>query len=125
MYFRLAADAVLLFHLVFILFAILGGAFAARWHWAPVLHLPAGAWAVFVEVTGRICPLTYLEDSLRLRAGQSGYTGDFVQHYLIGFIYPSGLTRRIQFMLAAAVAVINVAIYVWAVLRWRKRATDA
>ena len=125
MYFRLAADAVLLFHLVFILFAILGGAFAARWHWAPVLHLPAVAWAVFVEVTGRICPLTYLEDSLRLRAGQSGYAGDFVQHYLIGFIYPSGLTRRIQFMLAAAVAVINVAIYVWAVLRWRKRATDA
>ncbi|MGH8822021.1 MAG: DUF2784 domain-containing protein [Rhodoferax sp.] len=122
MYFHLAADAVLLFHLAFILFAIFGGVFAARWRWAPALHLPAVAWAVFVELTGRICPLTYLEDSLRLRAGQSGYMGDFVQHYLISFIYPSGLTRQIQFVLAAAVVVINIVIYVWIVLRWRTRA---
>ena len=125
MYFRLAADAVLLFHLAFILFAILGGAIAARWRWVPVLHLPAVVWAIFVELTGHICPLTYLEDSLRFRAGQSGYTGDFVQHYLIGFIYPSGLTRHIQFMLAAAVAVINVAIYVWIVLHRRTREEGA
>ncbi len=122
MYFRVAADALLLLHLAFILFAVFGGAFAARWRWTPALHLPAVAWAVFVELSGRICPLTYLENSLRRSAGQSGYAGDFVQHYLLVLIYPAGLTREIQFALAAAVAAINIVIYVWVVLRWRDRA---
>lgn len=122
MYFRVAADAVLLCHLAFIVFAIFGGALAARWRWSPALHLPAVAWAVFVELSGRICPLTYLENSLRHTAGESGYAGDFVQHYLMALIYPAGLTREIQFMLAAAVAAINIAVYVWVVRSWRKRA---
>lgn len=117
MFFRFAADGVLLLHLGFILFAIFGGALALRWRWMPVVHLPAAAWAVFVELTGRICPLTYLEDILRVRAGQSGYTGGFVEHYLVEVIYPSGLTRNVQFVLAAAVVVINSAIYAWIAFR--------
>lgn len=121
MYFRLAADAVLLCHLAFILFAIFGGAFAARWRWAPALHLPAVAWAIFVELTGRICPLTSIENGLRLRAGQSGYAGDFIQHYLIAVIYPQGLTRHIQLVLAVAVAAVNVLVYGWIVLHGRRR----
>ena len=121
MFFRFAADGVLLLHLAFILFAIFGGALAVWWRWMPVVHLPAAAWAVFVELTGRICPLTYLEEHLRIRAGQSGYTGGFVEHYLVEVIYPSGLTREVQFMLAAAVVVINIAIYAWIALHRRLR----
>lgn len=117
MYFRLAADGVLLLHLAFILFALVGGALAARWRWMPWVHLPAMAWAIFVEFTGRICPLTYLENELRLRAGQSGYTTSFIEHYLLDVIYPAGLTRELQFGLAATVVVVNIAIYVWLVLR--------
>ena len=117
MYFRLAADGVLLLHLAFILFALVGGALAARWRWMPWVHLPAMAWAIFVEFTGRICPLTYLENDLRLRAGQSGYTTSFVEHYLLDVIYPAGLTRELQFGLAATVVLVNIAIYVWLVLR--------
>ena len=117
MYFRLAADGVLLLHLAFILFALFGGVLAARWRWMPLVHLPASAWAIFVELTARICPLTYLENDLRIRAGQSGYTTSFVEHYLLDVIYPSGLTREVQFVLAATVVVINIAIYVWLVLR--------
>ncbi|OOG53196.1 hypothetical protein B0E49_12090 [Polaromonas sp. C04] len=117
MYFRIVADGVLLFHLGFILFAIFGGALAAWRRWMPDVHLPAAARAVFVELTGRICPLTDLEDHLRIRAGQSGYTGGFVEHYLIEVIYPSGLTREVQFILAAVVVGINVAIYAWIALR--------
>lgn len=124
MYFRLAADGVLLLHLAFILFAIFGGALAARWRRMPVVHLPAAAWAVFVELTGRICPLTYLENDLRTRAGQSGYADSFVEHYLIDVIYPSGLTREVQLMLAAAVVVANIAIYVWIALRRPIQHTD-
>lgn len=113
MYFRCAADAVLLLHLAFILFALLGGALAARWRWMPLVHLPTAAWAIFVELTGRICPLTDLENNLRLRAGQSGYADSFIEHYLLDLIYPAGLTREVQFVLAAVVVGVNIAIYVW------------
>ena len=113
MFFRLAADGALLLHLAFILFALFGGALAERWRWMPLVHLPAAAWALFVELTGRICPLTYIENDFRIRAGQSGYTDSFVEHYLIDIIYPSGLTHEVQFVLAATVVVFNIAIYFW------------
>lgn len=118
--YRLAADAVLLLHLAFIVFAMLGAALALRWRWVPYLHLPAAAWGFFVEMSGRICPLTPLENELRAKAGQSGYEGGFIEHYLVGLIYPSGLTRDIQYLLAAAVVVTNAAIYAWVLLRRRK-----
>ena len=113
MLYRLAAEAVLLLHLAFIVFALLGAAFAARRRWLVVVHLPAAAWGFFVELTGRICPLTYAENFLRIKAGQSGYTESFIEHYLLAVIYPAGLTREVQFVLAAVVVVINVAIYAW------------
>ncbi|MCR4304930.1 MAG: DUF2784 domain-containing protein [Gallionella sp.] len=111
MLFRLAADAVLLLHLAFILFAVLGGALALRWRWAPLVHLPAASWGLFVEITGRICPLTYLENTLRIKAGLSGYAESFIEHYLLAIIYPAGLTREIQFALAGVVIAVNIAIY--------------
>lgn len=116
MLFRIAADGVLVLHLAFILFALVGGAIAVWWRWTPLLHLPAAAWALFIELTGRICPLTYLENHLRVRAGQSGYTDSFIEHYLLNIIYPAGLTREIQFILAGVVVVVNIAIYGWLVL---------
>lgn len=119
MLFRLAADAVLLLHLAFILFALLGAALAVRWRWIPVVHLPSAAWGFFVEITGRNCPLTYMENYLRIKAGLSGYTESFVEHYLLSIIYPAGLTREIQFALAGAVIVVNAAIYGWLFVRKR------
>ena len=113
MLYRLAAEAVLLLHLAFIVFALLGAAFAARRRWLIVVHLPAAAWGFFVELTGRICPLTYAENFLRIKAGQSGYTQSFIEHYLLAVLYPAGLTREVQFVLAGVVVVINVAIYAW------------
>ena len=113
MFSRLAADAVLLVHLMFILFVLLGAAMSLRWRWMPFIHLPAAAWGFFVEVTGRICPLTYLENYFRLQAGQSGYAESFIEHYLLAVIYPAGLTREIQFALAGLVVAVNAAIYGW------------
>ena len=118
MTFRLAADGVLLLHLAFILFALLGAAMAVRWRWIPLVHLPAAAWGFFVELTGRICPLTYLENTLRIQAGQSGYAESFIEHYLLDIVYPTGLTREVQFALAGAVVVVNIAIYGWL---WSRR----
>ena len=117
---RLAADAVLLIHLAFILFALFGALLAIIWRWTPWLHLPAAAWSVFVEVSGRICPLTDVENDLRAQAGQSGYDGGFIEHYLLPVLYPAGLTREIQYVLAAIVLTTNLSIYAWLLLRRRR-----
>ena len=93
---RLAADAVLVFHLAFIVFALLGGLLAIRWRWMVWLHLPAAGWGFFVEVTGRICPLTPLENMLREQAGSSGFSGGFVAHYLVPLIYRKTLMCDIR-----------------------------
>jgi len=119
MIYSLAADAVLLAHLAFILFVLLGALLAMRWRWVPVIHLPAALWGSYVELTGRICPLTYLENYLRNNAGQSGYPESFVDHYLLPIIYPAGLTRDIQFVLAGVVILTNIALYGWFCFRKR------
>jgi hypothetical protein len=113
MIYRYAADAVLLLHLAFIVFAVLGGLLIVWWRVVLFLHLPALVWGVFVELTGRICPLTSIENTLRIKAGTTGYSESFVEHYLLGVIYPDGLTREIQYFLGALVAVINFIIYLW------------
>ena len=119
---RLAADAVLLLHLGFILFVLLGGLLALRWRWAPLLHLPAAAWGVYVELSGGLCPLTPLENRLRIAAGEAGYTGGFIEHYLLALIYPAGLTPQIQYVLAAVVVGVNGLAYAWVWRRRRRRA---
>ena len=108
---QFAAAAVLLLHMAFILFVLLGAAITAWWRWMPIVHLPAAAWGIFVEITGRVCPLTYLENYLRVKAGQSGYAESFIEHYLLAIIYPAGLTRGVQFALAGAVVIVSVVIY--------------
>jgi len=111
--YSLAAGAVLALHLAFIAFVVLGGLIAVHRRWLIALHLPAAAWGVYVEISGRICPLTYLENFLRGKAGESGYTGSFVEHYLLAIIYPADLTRGIQIVLAGVVLAANGAIYAW------------
>ena len=123
MEFRLAADAVLLLHAGFIVFVLFGATLSIRWRWVPWLHLPAAAWGVFVEFTARVCPLTPLENSLRMRAGQSGYSDGFIEHYILDIIYPAGLTNEVQLVLAGVVVVINIVIYGWLLLRRRRRAS--
>ena len=119
MLYRIAADGVLLLHLAFIAFALVGAALAARWPWVVAIHLPAAAWGFFVELSGRVCPLTHAENHLRIMAGQSGYSESFIEHYLLAIIYPDGLTREIQFALAALVVLVNAAAYGWLIHRHR------
>lgn len=111
MAFRLAADAVLVLHLAFIVFVLLGATLAFRWRWIAFIHLPAATWGIFVELTSRICPLTYLENQFRLKAGQAGYHESFIEHYLLNIIYPSGLTPEIQYLFAGIVLIFNGVIY--------------
>jgi hypothetical protein len=117
---RFAADLVLVLHLAFILFVVAGALLVVRWSRIAWLHLPAAVWGTFVEVTGRICPLTTLENHLRRTAGLEGYADSFVEHYLVPVIYPAGLTRGIQWWLAAVVLTVNILLYIHILLRWRK-----
>jgi len=113
-----AATAVVVAHLVFVAFAVGGGLLALRWPRVAWVHAPAAAWAAFIEFSGRICPLTPLENALRRRAGLDDYTGDFIAAYVFPVLYPSGLTRRAQIGLGLVVVAVNVAAY-WVVLRRR------
>ena len=107
----LAADLVLLLHLGFILFVAAGGLLVLRWPRVAWLHIPAALWGAVVELFGWLCPLTPLENRLRMASGQEGISEGFIAHYLLPVIYPEGLTRTIQLFLGAAVVVINLAIY--------------
>src|SRR5262245_58367312 len=99
MLYRVAADVLVAIHLAFVIFVPFGALLALKWHWVPWLHLPAAAWGLFLEMTGRACPLTDLENALRVRGGESGYAGGFIDHYLVTPISPDGLTQAAQLAL--------------------------
>jgi hypothetical protein len=115
------ADAVLVLHAAFIVWALLGAAVLLWQPWLALLHLPAAVWAVWVAWSGSTCPLTPLEQSLRRAAGQAGYEGGFIEHYLTRVIYPEGLTPMLQWAFGSVVLVINLALYGVAVHRLTSR----
>lgn len=121
MFWRMAADALVVIHLGFILFVLFGGLLLLRWPRLLWLHLPAVAWGIVVECLHLGCPLTPWENQLRRAAGQAGYEGGFIEHYLIPLIYPAGLTPAIQLWLGAIVVLVNAAVYAWLIGRWRRK----
>lgn len=108
---HVAAVATLSLHFAFIVFVVVGGLLAWWWRWVAWLHLPAAIWGTWVELSGTVCPLTYVENAFRERAGEAGYREGFVAHYLLAAIYPAGLTRETQYVLATFVVAINLIVY--------------
>jgi len=118
--YRILADLVIILHFTFIVYAVLGGLFGLWKKWCLLVHLPAILWAAVVEFEGWICPLTPLENRLRLAGGSAGYQGGFVEHYLMPIIYPPGLTNKTQWILGGAVVIVNIGIYLFVLTEWRK-----
>jgi hypothetical protein len=112
MIYKLAANGIALFHLTFILFVLFGGLLLLKWPSVAFLHVPAAVWGVLIELAGWYCPLTRWENLLLQRAGQAGYSGGFLAHYIFALIYPSGLTRGIEIALGLVVLGLNVGVYV-------------
>lgn len=113
----LGADVVMLVHLAFVLFVALGGLVVRRWRRLAWVHLPCAAYGAAIEVWGWVCPLTPLEQSLRRAAGQGGYGGGFVEHFVGGVLYPQDW-HHLHLWLAAVVVVVNFVAYG---LLWTRR----
>lgn len=121
---KLLADAVVLAHLGFVVFVVAGAFLAWRYPRVLFAHVPALLWGLWIEVSGMICPLTPLENHLRMLAGEAGYSGGFIEHYVIPVLYPLGLTRHIQWILAAVLIALNVVAYGGLLARARKSPRD-
>lgn len=123
--YKLAADLLVLIHLGFIIFVVLGGLLVLRWPKAVWVHIPAAFWGAWIEFAGGVCPLTPLEQSLRARAGADNYDGGFIDHYIIPIIYPPGFTPQTAELLGYFVLGINLLIYSIVVYRRFRRQNSA
>jgi len=121
MAYKLLADITVLVHFAFIVFVV-GGGFLCCWRFRLIyFHMPAVAWGAVVEYFGWICPLTYLEDWLRFKAGVDQLKTGFVDRYIMPIVYPSGMTRQTQSIIAATLLLLNVGIWLIAWYRFARR----
>ena len=105
------ADAVLVAHIGFVTFVVLGGLCVLRWPTLAWAHAPAVLWGVLIEYADLVCPLTPLEIAFRRRAGEMGYASSFIEHYIGVMLYPSALTRGFQIGLGTFALAINIIVY--------------
>ena len=116
MLYRVMADAVVGLHLAFVLFVVFGGVFVWRCPRLAWLHVPAFLWGASIEMASWTCPLTYLENDLRVRSMASGRTDSFVEHYILPLLYPEllfpdGFPRSGFIGIGIFVLVLNGLIY--------------
>ncbi|MCG6957070.1 MAG: DUF2784 domain-containing protein [Gemmatimonadetes bacterium] len=121
---ELFANLVLALHVAFVSFVVAGGVLVLWWPGVAWAHIPCALWGAWVEISGWVCPLTPLEVSLRRSAGEAGYTGGFLQHYVVSTLYPAQLTRGVQIVLGVAVLAFNLAMYALVLAR-RQRAMES
>jgi hypothetical protein len=117
---RILADFVVVFHGAYVVFVVLGALLALKWPKVLWVHAPAAIWGVLIEYAGWVCPLTPLENRLRALAGEAGYSGDFIEHYILRALYPHGLTPTVRYTLATFALVVNVIAYI-IVIKKRRR----
>jgi hypothetical protein len=120
MIFRILADATVVLHFAFVAFVVLGGLLVLWRRRVAWVHVPAAAWGAWIEFAGWVCPLTPLENWLREQSGQAAYASSFIERYMLPVLYPASLSRKLQWMLGAAVLLINAVVYTM-ILRGRAR----
>ncbi|HET9530806.1 MAG TPA: DUF2784 domain-containing protein [Blastocatellia bacterium] len=120
MSYRILADFVVLLHLAFVLFVLFGGLLVLKWKRCALIHIPAFFWGALIEFTGWICPLTPLENWLRQKGGERGYSDGFIEHYIVALLYPASLSRRLQITFGILVLIVNLGVYGYIVWRGRR-----
>ncbi|MEW8509030.1 MAG: DUF2784 domain-containing protein [Candidatus Thiodiazotropha sp.] len=96
-FFLYAADAILLIHLLFVAFVVLGLlaiyiGYLLSWPWVRnfwfrLVHLLSIGVVVLQSWLGVLCPLTIWEMQLREMAGVETYDGSFIQHWLHALLF--------------------------------------
>lgn len=117
MFYWIAANLLVVVHLGFICFVLIGGFLVFRWRRLVFLHIPAVVWGALIEYQGWLCPLTPWEQQLRQAGGMAGYSGGFIEHYLLPVLYPAYVSRDVQLILGTFVIVLNLAIYGWMIMQ--------
>ncbi len=117
MIYRILTDALVAFHLGFVLFVCLGGLLVLRWRRMIWIHLPAAVWGAIVEWTQTVCPLTTLENHLRRLRGLAGYKNGFIEYHITRVLYPDGLNKSMQIGLGVFVVLLNMTVYTVVFLR--------
>ncbi len=121
MLYHLLANTLVVVHLAFVGFVILGSLLVLRWPRVMWAHLPAALWGAIIEFGGFVCPLTPLENYFRRQAGLAEYHTGFIERYLLPLLYPAQLTRGVQIVLGVGVIAINLCVYAWVLHRWKQR----
>ena len=121
MFYIIAANTIVFLHLGFICFVVLGGLLSLKWRPLLFLHIPAALWGALVEFQGWLCPLTPLEQQLRMAGNQAGYSDGFIEHYILALLYPASLDRAMQITLGSLVVAINLVVYGWLIWRSTRR----
>lgn len=120
MLYRLLANAVVIVHVMFVAFVVFGGILAWRWRRIAWIHVPTVLYGATIEFVGWVCPLTPLENHFRRLAGQSGYAGGFIEHYIIPVLYPTDWTISLRVILGTLVLGVNglaYGVYFWRIAK--------
>lgn len=118
--YRIVADVVVVIHALFVVFVVAGGFLVLRWPRMIWLHVPAAIWGALIEFMDWPCPLTPLENHFRRLAGEGGYEGGFIEHYVLSLLYPETLPRYVQLTLGIGVIAINAVAYGLVIAKRRK-----
>ena len=98
-------DAVVVLHFAFLAFVVVGGLLAWRWPWLIWPHLAAAGWAALIVAFSLQCPLTHVENALRVRAGEPQLAGGFIDTYIEGVLYPQRYIAEARALVALVVLV--------------------
>lgn len=110
-----AAALVMVVHLAFLAYLVVGGFLALRRFallWPAVV---ATAYSIWVTLADRACPLTTLEKWLLVQGGRTPYEGSFISHYLHDVLYPA------QYEIVAWLAATGIALFSYALVLTRRR----
>jgi len=109
-----AADAVVVTHLAYLVFVAVGGILAWRWRRLIWVHLASVAWALGILVIGQDCPLTELQRWAEEQAGRTADGRGFVDRYIEGVVYPERFTVVLRVLVGVLVLIGWVGV-------WRQR----
>lgn len=100
-------QATMVVHFCFLAYLTLGGylAWRQRWWWTIWVHLAVVGWGVSIITIGQECPLTYIENWARRKAGGGDLPGGFINTYLTGVVYPPAYLTEVRVAVALAVLV--------------------